>query len=108
MLEYCHPCSGGTSLAAEADRSDRDTRTEEATRTNAVDLRGSLARRVDATDAADMLGSVFAVAWRRRADLPADPPAARMWPSLYRALADRSVGRVSACTAERYFSRGCS
>lgn len=56
-----------------------DDRAEEALRTNAADLLGYLARRVDREDAADALGAVFAAAWRRRADLPVDPTGARMW-----------------------------
>lgn len=56
-----------------------DARVENALRVNAADLLGYLTRRADRQDAADVLGAIYAVAWRRRADLPADPTAARMW-----------------------------
>ncbi|MEZ3161260.1 RNA polymerase sigma factor [Microbacterium sp. BWT-B31] len=38
-----------------------------------------LQRRVGVDDAPDLLGETMIVAWRRIADLPADPERARMW-----------------------------
>lgn len=65
--------------APDAVRPGPDGRAEDAIRANAEDLLAYLTRRVDPSDAADVLSAVFAVAWRRRADLSTDPTAARMW-----------------------------
>lgn len=88
---------------AEKDAAAVDQRAEDALRANAPDLLAYLVRRMERQDAPDVLGEVFATAWRRRRDLPADPTAARMW--LFgvarRTLANqrRSAARASALTA---------
>lgn len=46
---------------------------------SAVDLLAYLQRRVGLDDAPDLLGETMVVAWRRVAELPADPERARMW-----------------------------
>lgn len=49
-------------------------------RTNGGRLLGFFANRVDSPDdAADLVGDVFLVAWRRSRHLPVDPDEARMW-----------------------------
>jgi RNA polymerase sigma-70 factor (ECF subfamily) len=50
-----------------------------ALRASSADLLGYLRRRAGADDAPDLLGETMVVAWRRIADLPADPERARMW-----------------------------
>lgn len=48
--------------------------------TNGGRLLGFFANRVDSPDdAADLVGDVFLVAWRRSRQLPVDPDEARMW-----------------------------
>lgn len=64
---------------AVAGGADHDRSAEDAMRINAADLLVYLVRRLDPQDAPDVLGTVFATAWRRRADLPTDPERARMW-----------------------------
>ncbi|GAA1991054.1 RNA polymerase sigma factor [Microbacterium pumilum] len=44
-----------------------------------ADLLAYLQRRVGQDDAPDLLGETMVVAWRRVADLPAEPERARMW-----------------------------
>jgi RNA polymerase sigma factor (sigma-70 family) len=44
-----------------------------------ADLLAYLSRRIDAQDAADLLGETMVIAWRRVKELPADPERARMW-----------------------------
>ncbi|WP_062079232.1 RNA polymerase sigma factor [Demequina globuliformis] len=46
---------------------------------NSADLLAYLERRLGVHDAPDVLSEVMTVAWRRAADLPADPEQARMW-----------------------------
>lgn len=49
-------------------------------RANGRDLLGYFIRRVSNPDvAADLLGNLFVVVWRRRDSLPTDPERARMW-----------------------------
>jgi RNA polymerase sigma-70 factor (ECF subfamily) len=81
---------------------DLDRATEAALRAHAGDLLAYLVRRLDPQDAPDVLSTVLATAWRRRADLPTDPERARMWlfGTARRAAANhrRSRSRADALT----------
>lgn len=52
---------------------------ERAIRANAPDLLGYLVRRIEPQQAPDVLAEVLATAWQRRAKLPREETAARMW-----------------------------
>jgi RNA polymerase sigma factor (sigma-70 family) len=61
-------------------RSDRDGSVlTAALAASARDLLRYLERRVGAQDAADVLGELMVVAWRRASDVPTDAEQARMW-----------------------------
>jgi len=57
----------------------REQRLTEELAANAPDLLAYFERRVAGADAADLLAEVMLTAWRRSAQLPADPERARMW-----------------------------
>src|SRR3954470_702441 len=57
-----------------------DVRLEDAYRTSGTAVLGYALRRCDSReDALDVVAETFATAWRRRADMPADPAEARPW-----------------------------
>ena len=56
-----------------------DARITAALSASSPDLLAYLQRRAGPDDAPDLLGETMVVAWRRVADLPADPERARMW-----------------------------
>lgn len=82
--------------APASDQAD-SVRFEDALQDNATDLLAYLLRRIDRDDAPDVLGEVFATAWRRRGDAPDDIWQVRMW--LF------GIARKSLANARRTHSR---